>query len=130
MRYRMMQISPELPSLMMRSKVSRSFPRAASGIWLSLLDSPSLTSSCRDFPKILDSQIFDSSPSNSCSRYSTSSSDCFSLPTVGEIVVLISAFIIWMDGADAVSLTPNWLPCLTSSGISSVSSSMPGVTIP
>ena len=34
------------------------------------------------------------------------SSDCFSLPTMGDTVVSISARIMWMDGALAFIRTP------------------------
>ena len=57
--HRIMQIRPLQPSLMMRSMVSRTLPRASVGIRYSLLCSPSLTSSCSDLPKIFDSQISD-----------------------------------------------------------------------
>ena len=57
--HKIMQIRPLQPSLMMRSMVSRTLPRASVGIRYSLLCSPSLTSSCSDLPKIFDSQISD-----------------------------------------------------------------------
>ena len=49
--------------------------RASVGILNSLLCKPSFTSSCRDFPKMFDSQILEGFSSNSCKRYFTSSSD-------------------------------------------------------
>ena len=66
--YRIMQISPEHPSLMTRSMVSCSFMRASAGMRYSLLCRPSFTSSCSDFPKMLLSHIFAGFSSNSCSR--------------------------------------------------------------
>ena len=63
--YRMMQISPPEPSLMMRWSVSWSLARASSGMRLSLPFKSSLTSSWKDLPKILDCQMALVSPSNS-----------------------------------------------------------------
>ena len=92
-RYRIIQIRPLQPSLMIRSMVSCSLMRASPGIRLSLLCSPSLTSSCRLLPKMFDCQIFSGESSNSLSRYMTRSSDCFSLPTMGATSVVMSARI-------------------------------------
>ena len=82
-----MQISPPLPSLMMRCSVSCILIRASSGMCDSFPESPSLTSSCSDLPKMSVSHIFAGSFSNSSSRYLTSSSDCFSVDmhTAGKI---------------------------------------------
>ena len=63
--YRMMQISPPEPSLMMRWSVSWSLARASSGMRLSLPFKSSLTSSWKDLPKMLDCQMALVSPSNS-----------------------------------------------------------------
>ena len=63
--YKMMQISPPDPSLIMRWSVSRSLVRASSGIRLILEFRSSFTSSWRDFPKILASQMRLESPSYS-----------------------------------------------------------------
>ena len=52
--YRIIQIRPLQPSLMIRSMVSCSLMRASPGIRLSLLCSPSLTSSCKLLPKMFD----------------------------------------------------------------------------
>ena len=65
--YRIMQISPPLPSLMMRVRVSWSFFRASSGMRFSFVCRSSLTSSWKLRPKMLDCQILLVSPSNSCS---------------------------------------------------------------
>ena len=66
--YKMIQIKPPLPSLMIRVRVSWSFFRASSGIRLSFACRSSLTSSWKLRPKILDCQILLVSPSNSWSR--------------------------------------------------------------
>ena len=92
--YKIIQISPPEPSLIMRVSVSCSFFWASSGILPSLPRRPSFTSSCSDFPKMLDCHIFFGSVSNSLSRYDTSSSDCFSEPTIGLTSVSMSARII------------------------------------
>ena len=60
--YRIMQMSPPEPSLMMRWRVSRSFSLASWGIRLSLAFRSSFTSSWRDLPKMLASQILLESP--------------------------------------------------------------------
>ena len=66
--YRIRQISPLQPSLIILLMVSCNLSLASCGIRLNLVCRPSFTSSCRDFPKILDSQIFVGSSSNSSSR--------------------------------------------------------------
>ena len=66
--YRIMQISPPLPSLIMRVKVSCSFFRASSGIRFNFACKSSLTNSWKLRPKMLDCQIFPVSPSNSWRR--------------------------------------------------------------
>ena len=50
--YKIIQMSAPLPSLTIRSKVSCNLIWASSGILKSLVCNPSLTSSCKLFPKI------------------------------------------------------------------------------
>ena len=104
--YKIMQIKPLHPSLIIFSSVSWILPRASCGIWQSLLRRPSLTSSLRDLPNMSDSQILSGSSSNSLRRYFISSSDWLSVPTTGATSVSISAFKRCIDGAEAESLTP------------------------
>ncbi len=59
-----------------------------------------------------------------------SSSDCFSLPTIGFISVVMFADIMCIEGALARSRTPYLPPCFTIFGSSSFSSSIVGMTIP
>ena len=91
--YKIMQIKPPLPSLMILDRVSCNFCLASSGILSSFVCNPSLTNSLSDLPKMLLCQIFMGSSSNSLSRYFTKSSDCFSVPTTGLTSVSISALI-------------------------------------
>lgn len=91
--YKIMQISPPLPSLMILDRVSCNFCLASSGILSSLVCRPSFISSFKDLPKILLCHIFIGSSSNSLRRYFTRSSDCFSVPTTGLTSVSISARI-------------------------------------
>ena len=79
---------------------------------------------------MFDSQIRVGSSSKPCKRYITSSSLCRSDPTIGETVVVIPAFIMWMDGAEARSFTPYFPPCRMISGSSRCSSSIVGITMP
>ena len=65
--YKIIQMSPPLPSLIMRVRVSWSFFRASSGIRFSFACKSSLTSSWKLRPKMLDCQILLVSPSNSWS---------------------------------------------------------------
>lgn len=88
-----MQIRPPLPSLIILESVSCSFCLASSGILSSFVCSPSFTSSFKDLPNMLLCHILVGSSSNSLSRYLTSSSDCFSVPTTGLTSVSISARI-------------------------------------
>ena len=98
-----MQINPPLPSFIILSKVSLSFSWASSGILYNLFCSSSFTSSCKLFPKILDSQIFLGSFSNSDNKYFTNSSDCFSLPTSDENIGTTPGDIVLYQG-DKISL--------------------------
>ena len=59
------------------------FMRTSSGMRMSLVLSPSRTRSFRDLPKIYVSHMPEASPSKPLSRYCRSSSDCFSVPTMG-----------------------------------------------
>lgn len=104
--YNIMQIKPPLPSFIILSNVSCNFSCASSGIFISFVCKPSFTSSCRLLPNIFDSHIFFGSFSNSESNDSTNSYDCFSLPTIGDTSVSISALIMCIDGAFALSFTP------------------------
>ena len=99
-----MQISPPLPSLMIFCRVSRSLYLASSGILDSLLWRPSFTSSWSDLPKIFVSHMDFGFSSNSFRRKCTSSSDCFSVPTIGETSVSMSARIICMISSKPKSL--------------------------
>ena len=96
------KISPPLPSLIILWSVSEVFPHILRHS-VELVYDPSFTSSCSDFQVV--SHIFPGSFSNSFSRKFTSSSLCFSVPTMGETSVSISARIRWIDGALALSLT-------------------------
>ena len=97
---------PPDPSLMIFSRVCCIFCRASSGMCLSLEARSSLMSSWKERPKMLDCQIRSGYPSNSWRRKPSISSDCFSLPTMGETSAWMSARIMWMLGALARRRTP------------------------
>ena len=126
----MIHINPPDPSFTILSSVCCNLTCASSGIQANLFCNPSFTRSCKLFPKMFESQIFFGSFSNSERRYLTNSSDCFSLPTIGETSVSTSVLIKWIEGALAFNFTPNLEPCLTISGSSRISSSVVGVIIP
>lgn len=95
----MIHINPPDPSFTILSSVCCNLTCASSGIHANLFCNPSFTRSCRLFPKMFESQIFFGSFSNSERRYLTNSSDCFSLPTIGETSVSTSVLIKCMTGS-------------------------------
>ena len=114
----------------MRESVSQSFMRASAGSFESFAFSPSLTSSCSDFPNMFDSHIFSGELSKSAISDITSSSDCFSEPTIGATSVFICVFIRCIEEAAARRRMPYLPPCLIISGSSSVRSAIVGITTP
>ena len=102
--YNIIQINPPLPSLIIFCSVSCSLYCASPLILYSLLCSPSLTSSCSDLPNIFDSHIFFGFSSNSFNKSCINSSDCFSVPTIGDTTVSMSARIICMISSKPKSL--------------------------
>ena len=86
--YRIMQISPEQPSLITRSMVSCRRVRASEGICGSLFCSPSLTNFMQALAEdIALPYLCPGPPRNPASRLLTSSSDWRSLPTMGATSV-------------------------------------------
>src|SRR5690606_9337160 len=127
---RIMQMRPPLPSFRILVSVSCSFFWALAGMRVSLLWIPSLTRSCSDLPRKSEFHTLLGSFSNSSDRYRASSSPCFSVPTKGVTSVTMFARTMWIDGALACSLMPNWPPRRTISGSLKLISSSRGVTMP
>lgn len=102
--YSIIQISPPEPSFIIFVRVSWSLNLASSGILPSLPLKPSFTSSWSDLPKMFVSHIDLGFSSNSFRRKCTSSSDCFSVPTMGDTSVSMSALIICIISSKTKSL--------------------------